>query len=362
MATVSKPRLETEGPLVAKRPLRLLLVDDTRADAELMLACLKRAGYVLSFDVVDLPEPFREKLQQSEYDLIVSDHNLRTWTGLDALEMLRVSGRDIPFIVVTGTLGDEAAVEYIKRGAADYILKHKLSVLPLAVGHVLKEKAHRDEKTRLHEQISAGKREWELTFDAVPDAVLIFDDQCRVHRANRAACETLGLPFAKLIGQPCYDVLHGLAHAPHFCPHEQLLATGTPQRRDFEEPHLGKVFDATSTPLRDRDGTLLGCIHVLRDISDRNRAEQALRDSEEQLRLLLNSTAEAIYGLDGAGNCTFCNPACLRLLGYCDPSDLLGRNMHDVMHHTRANGDPYPEDDCHIHVALRQGKSAHVID
>jgi PAS domain S-box-containing protein len=362
MSTLPKLRIQTESPVVVKRPLRLLLVDDTSEDAELILSCLKRAGYVLSFDVVDLPEPFRQKLQQSEYDLIVSDHNLRTWTGRDALEVLHQSRKDIPFIVVTGALGDEAAVDYIKRGAADYILKHRLNLLPLAVSHVLREKAHRDEKARLHEQISAGKREWELTFDAVPDAVLIFDDQCRVHRANRAACEMLGLPFAKLIGQPCYEVLHGLVHAPHFCPHERLLATGTPQRRDFEEPRLGKVFDATSTPLRDRDGTLLGCIHVLRDISDRNRAEKALRHSEEQLRLLLNSTAEAIYGLDCEGNCTFCNPACLRLLGYGDPRDLLGRNMHQVMHHTRADGAPYLEEECQIYVAFRKGKATHVLE
>ncbi|HWO37695.1 MAG TPA: PAS domain S-box protein [Candidatus Acidoferrum sp.] len=347
---------------MAKRPLRLLLIDDNPADAELMLSCLKRAGYVLSFDVVDLPEPFREKLQRTEYDLIVSDHNLCTWTGLDALEILCHSGKDIPFIVVTGSLGDEAAVEYIKRGAADYILKHRLNLLPLAVGHALKEKAHRDEKERLHERILAGKREWELTFDAVPDAVLIFDDQCRVRRANRAACEVFGLPFAKLIGRPCYEALHGLVQAPPTCPHEQLLTTGTAQQSDFEEPRLGKIFDATSTPLRDKEGTFLGCIHVLRDISDRNRAEQALRHSEEQLRLLLNSTAEAIYGLDCEGNCTFCNPACLRLLGYRDPKDLLGRNMHQVMHHTRENGTPYLQEKCQIYLAFREGKAAHVVD
>jgi two-component system, cell cycle sensor histidine kinase and response regulator CckA len=362
MVTASKFRLHTEGPVVVKRPLRLLLVDDTRADAELIQGCLKRAGYVISYDLVDLPEPFREKLQQSDYDLIVSDHNLRTWTGRDALEMLHQSRKDIPFIVVTGTLGDEAAVDYIKRGAADYILKHRLNLLPLAVSHVLREKAHRDEKARLHEQISAANREWELTFDAVPDAVLIFDDQCRVHRANRATCEVLGLPLAKVIGQPCYQVLHGLADPPTSCPHERLLTTGTPQRSDFEEPRLGKVFDATSTPLRDRDGSLLGCIHVLRDISDRKRAERALRHSEEQLRMLLNSTAEAIYGVDSAGHCTFCNPACLRLLGYREPADLLGRKMHDIMHHTRGNGDPYLEDDCQILLALQAGKSAHVVD
>ena len=140
------------------------------------------------------------------------------------------------------------------------------------------------------------------------------------------------------------------------------MITGTPQRSDFEESHLGQIFDVTSTPLRDAEGTLLGSIHVMRDISDRTRAEQALRHSEEQLRMLLNSTAEAIYGLDCAGNCTFCNPACLRLLGYRNPQDLLGRNMHQVMHHTRANGDPYPEEECQTYVAFREGKSTHVVD
>jgi PAS domain S-box-containing protein len=362
MPMVWKSDTRTNTPRVLKRPLRLLLLEDTPPDAELMLACLKSAGYVLSFDVVDLPSSFREKLRRSEYDVIISDHNLRTWTGFEALEELRKSGKNIPFIVVTGNLGDETAVEYIKRGAADYILKHRLNLLPLAVGHALKEKAHQDETARLHAEISKGKREWELTFDSVVDAMLILDDQCRVRRANRAASEILGLPFSKLIGRPCYEVLHGLVQAPSACPHKRLLTTGAPQRGDFEEPRLGKIFDATSTPLRDTDGTFLGCIHVLHDISDRNRAEHALRNSEEQLRLLLNSTAEAIYGLDCEGNCTFCNPACLRLLGYRDPQDLLGRNMHQVMHHTQEDGAPYLAETCQIYLAFREGKAAHIVD
>ncbi len=357
-----KPETQMKGPLLNKNPLRLLLLEDTTADAELILSSLKRAGYALSFDVVSLLEDFREKVRATEYDLIISDHNLRSWNGFEALEELRKFGKNIPFIVVTGSLGDEKAVEYIKHGAADYVLKHRLNLLPLAVSHVLKEKAHRDEKSRLHEHILAGKREWELTFDSVPDAVLIFDDKCRVRRANRAASRILGLPFAKLIGQPCHEVLHGMLQPPPDCPHERLLCTGASQRSDFEEPRLGKTFDVTSTPFRDPEGSLLGCIHILRDISDRKRAEQALRESEEQLRLLLNSTAEAIYGLDREGNCTFCNPACLHLLGYRDTSELLGRNMHTVMHHTRADGTLYPEEECQIYTAFREGKGAHVVD
>ena len=133
-----------------KRQLRILIADDTPEDAELMLISLKRAGYALLSNVVHLPEQFQERIEKEDYDLILSDHNLRGWTGLDALEMLRRSGKDTPFVVVTGTLGDEAAAGYIKCGAADYILKHRLNLLPLAVGHVLKRKVLWDESSERH--------------------------------------------------------------------------------------------------------------------------------------------------------------------------------------------------------------------
>jgi PAS domain S-box-containing protein len=108
-----------------------------------------------------------------------------------------------------------------------------------------------------------------------------------------------------------------------------------------------------------------GSTHMLGigvDITDLKKSEQSLQDSEEKYPLLLNSTAEAIYGLDLEGDCTFCNPACLRLLGYGATKDLLGKNMHDLMHHTRADGTPYPKQDCKIYVAVREGRASHVTD
>jgi two-component system NtrC family sensor kinase len=108
-----------------------------------------------------------------------------------------------------------------------------------------------------------------------------------------------------------------------------------------------------------------GSTHMLGigvDITDLKKTEQSLQESEEKYLLLLNSTAEAIYGLDLEGDCTFCNPACLRLLGYGAPKDLLGTNMHELMHHTRADGIPYPKQDCEIYVAVREGRASHVTD
>ncbi len=117
--------------------------------------------------------------------------------------------------------------------------------------------------------------------------------------------------------------------------------------------------DAHGVMVRDGSPHMIG---VGVDITDMKNAQQSLQESQENYLLLLNSTAEAIYGLDLNGNCTFCNPACVRLLGYQDSTDLLGKKMHAVLHHTRADGTPYPEQECEIYVAVRKGTPSHVTD
>src|SRR5690348_13992728 len=184
----------------AARPLRILIVEDQLADAELTIVNLKRAGYSLSFEVVDTPEQFKHRIEEGEFDLVLSDHNLGSWTGMEVLECLHKAGSKIPFIVVTGTLGDEAAVEYIKQGAADYILKHRLDRLTIAVGRALREKSQREEAERLQEEIFLATKEWELTFDRVPDAIFLLDEEARVRRANSAAVDFLGKDFKQIIG------------------------------------------------------------------------------------------------------------------------------------------------------------------
>jgi PAS domain S-box-containing protein len=103
-----------------------------------------------------------------------------------------------------------------------------------------------------------------------------------------------------------------------------------------------------------------GYVSILTDITERKRAEEAQRESEEQVRLLLDSTAEAIYGIDIDGECTFCNPVCVAMLGYDGTEDLLGRHIHDLVHHTRPDGTPYPAEECLIYQAYREGEGTHV--
>ncbi|HEY6443980.1 MAG TPA: PAS domain S-box protein [Candidatus Acidoferrales bacterium] len=217
--------------------LRVLILEDNQRDAELFIQKLKETGFSFDADTVDTEQAFVASFQSRVYDLILSDYSIPEWSGLEAFRFVKRSGINIPFVLVTGTLGEEAAVDLIKEGVADYILKDRLARLPSAVRRALEEKRTRDEAAR---------------------------------------------------------------------------------------------------------------------------ARQALRDSEEKVRLLLDSTAEAIYGINLEGHCTFCNPACVRLLGYDDPSDLLGKQMHALSHRTRPECTPRSVEECPICAAARAGRGIHL--
>jgi two-component system CheB/CheR fusion protein len=126
----------------------------------------------------------------------------------------------------------------------------------------------------------------------------------------------------------------------------------------------GTLVDVSVTysPIVDATGTIIGTSAISRDITQLVRARQEVEDREERIRLLLDSTAEAIYGIDLSGVCTFCNSACARLLGYDSPADLIGRQMHGLIHHTLPDGAPYPPEQSPIYRAMRNREGSHVED
>jgi two-component system cell cycle sensor histidine kinase/response regulator CckA len=310
-------------------PVRILIAEDSPTDAELAAEALVKAGYRLTFDIADTPGEFRRRLREADYDIILADFNLQSWTAIDALEILSETGKDIPLIVVTGSLGDEAAVDCIKRGAADYVLKGRLDRLPAVFSRALREKAQREEAARLHQQIWRAKHDWELTFDAVPDPVVILDADCRIQRANRAAAEMAGLSFQQLIGRFCYEALHGAPQPRPECPHQKATLSGRAERGDMDEPHLGRTFDITTSPLRDQSGALHGCVQFLRDITERKRAEVGLQETNEAFRALIQASPLGIVVLDPAGNVRLWNPASERMFGWTE-AEVLGRPLPTV--------------------------------
>jgi two-component system CheB/CheR fusion protein len=126
----------------------------------------------------------------------------------------------------------------------------------------------------------------------------------------------------------------------------------------------GRAIDVSVTfsPIFDNGRNIVGVSAIARDITQLIRTRLDVAEREERIRLLLDSTAEAIYGIDLNGICTFCNLACTRLLGYDSPSALIGKQMHPLVHHTRVDGTPYPIEQSSIYEAMRHRQEAHVDD
>ena len=150
MGSMSRKSFETT--FVTGQPLRVLLVEDSPADAELSLQALRRHGYNVSADLVSNADDFTQKLSKAVYDVVLSDYELAGWNGLDALEQLDKLQQDVPFILVTGALDDETAATVIDQGADDYVLKNWIDRLPLTVRRVLREKRLLDERRHLAEE------------------------------------------------------------------------------------------------------------------------------------------------------------------------------------------------------------------
>jgi len=149
-------------PLVGKpaqRLLRVLIVEDDLADAELCQWELKRGGIDFSADVARTCEEFLELVRLKEYDIVLSDYNLRTWNALDAIQTLHKEGKDIPVVLVTGSLGDEAAVDCVKKGISDYVLKDRMARLPVAINRALQEKL-KESRDATSKSSCSSRRKW----------------------------------------------------------------------------------------------------------------------------------------------------------------------------------------------------------
>jgi signal transduction histidine kinase len=141
--------------------LRALLVEDEPADVELALRALRKAGLEATADVAQTEEEFIDLVRKNSYDVILADYKLPNWNGMASVEILRREGLDVPVILVTGALGELTAVECIKQGAADYVLKDHIARLPESVRRALREKKLRDDHTQSQAELARSNQDLE---------------------------------------------------------------------------------------------------------------------------------------------------------------------------------------------------------
>ena len=138
---------------------------------------------------------------------------------------------------------------------------------------------------KAEQELWQAKKDWERTFDSVPDFIAILDNQYRIVRANRAMAQQLGVTPEKAIGLFCYQCVHGLDNPPDFCPHAQTVKDGKEHTAEVHEPRLGGDFLVSTTPLRDEEGRIIGSVHVARNITERKKAEEYLQKQAELIDL-----------------------------------------------------------------------------
>jgi PAS domain S-box-containing protein/diguanylate cyclase (GGDEF)-like protein len=200
-------RKESKVQAAPESHLRLLIVEDCAPDFELCVAILERSQ--LSFRAVQAAtlREFEELLGRGEYDVIISDYKLAAGTGLDAFDALQRSGKEVPFILVSGALGEETAVDCIKRGIADFVLKTHLNALPGAVLKALADQRIRKERAAAELALRESERRFRVLADSIASAVLVYQGT-RCQYANVPAQLLTGYSGGELLGLSSWDLLH----------------------------------------------------------------------------------------------------------------------------------------------------------
>lgn len=216
---------------------------------------------------------------------------------------------------------------------------------------------HREIAERIQAETESKKlqQQFEIILDSAGEGIFGIDTKGNVTFINKTASHLLGWRRHDLIGNSHHDIVHhshndGSKYPITECPIYRTYKNGSAHSKSDETfwTKSGKSFpvEFTSTPIVEND-TVIGAVVVFRDVSESNKLKK-------QLELIVNSAGEGILGLDFQGNVTFLNKAASIMLGW-EPEELIGKSHHDLVHHTRANGEHYPEDECPIYMAYKDG-------
>ena len=314
-----------------KPVLRLLLVDDSEDDAMLVSRELKRAGYELSFLRVDTPQAMQAALERETWDFVIADYSMPNFSGLAALKLMQDNDLDLPFILVSGTIGEDVAVIAMKAGAHDYLMKDDLMRLAPAVERELQEAHVRTARQQAEEEVRRLKSFNEDIVQNIFDGITITDQNETFNFINPAAAQMFGYESDELIGK------HWSVLVP---PDQRHVAQAAYERRRqgisdrYEISMLRKdgariSVLASGTP-RFVANQFSGALEVFADITERKRMQDELLKLKEFNEGIVQNMYEGVGIGDADGYWTFVNPAMSNMLG-CSTEDLIGQHWTDTV-------------------------------
>ncbi len=167
--------------------LKILILEDEPTDAELAIQALRKAGIAFSFRRVDTRDGFVAALDEYRPDIVLADYHLPAFAGLEALTIALKQVPDVPFIFVSGTMGEEFAIETLHQGAADYVIKNRLGKLAPAVRRALLEAKERRLRHRAEQELAASEERFRKIAESMQDGMIIVDENSSITYWNRAA-------------------------------------------------------------------------------------------------------------------------------------------------------------------------------
>lgn len=302
--------------------LRVLIVEDQAFDAELVQKELQSSGFELAFTQVETEAAFRTALAAGP-DIVLSDYHLPRFSGLRALAILRESKAEIPFILISGGINEEQAVEVMRLGADDFLLKDRLGRLPTAVAGAI-------ERRQLREKARQIEQRHRTTFEHAPIGITHTSlDDGRFIEINSQACEILGYPREELLARTFLDITHPADRSTSMAFRKLLIegaAVGDASReKRYIRRDQSTVWVTVSVALvRKPDGAPDYFVTMFQDISRRKSAEESFRITFEQATVgIAHTSLDDHYLLI---NQQFCD-----MLGY-SREEFLGMRVGDIVH------------------------------
>ncbi len=308
-------------------PLRILILEDRPSDAELILAQLKKEGFNLASQRVDTRADFLAALS-APFDLLLADHSLPGFSGLDAIRLLKERGLDIPAILISGAIGEDEAVMAIKEGAHDYLLKRKLTRLGSAVRNALEEKRLRDGERAAMQALRESETRFRSLVENSSDEISIIAADGALLYESPSANPTLGYRTGEFLGKSLFQLIHPddlervqgqfaqLVGNPDFHPREQF--------RMLHRDGTWRWIEAVGTNLLN-EPSVRGIVVNYHDVTERKRAEEELETYARQQAALFRLSSDLAAVLEEAEVCQTIVRALHATLGY----DYLGLFLVD---------------------------------
>jgi two-component system sensor histidine kinase UhpB len=267
-------------------PLRVLIVEDSEDDALLLERELKRGGYELLTRRVQTARDMANKLKEQEWDIVISDYMMPKFNGMDAFKVMKDLGLDLPFILISGKIGEDTAVDAMRAGVHDYIMKDKLARLIPAIQRELREADVRRERKLAEEALKESEKRFALFMRHLPGLAYIKDEEGKILYINEFAEKTYGWKTKEVLGKTDFDLWSGEVAERMREGDRQALSKRKVVESIDEIEHAGETISYLSYkfPILRKDfPTWLGAIYI--DITERKKAEDLLKQTTEQLKI-----------------------------------------------------------------------------